>query len=71
MNFQNYYRQNHKSEELPLGLSVSLAENAEALAYFARLTSAKRQEIAERSRDITTQQEMRQYVSSLREWERL
>jgi hypothetical protein len=60
---------NQNKSELPLALGISLVENAEALSYYARLSAAKRREIAEKSRYIDTKQEMQSYVSQLRRWE--
>ena len=50
---------------VPLGLGYALAENNEALKYFAALSSENQREIIEQTRKIGSKAEMRQFVENL------
>ena len=50
---------------VPLGLGYALAENNEALKYFAALSSENQREIIEKKRKIGSKAEMRQFVENL------
>ncbi len=50
---------------VPLGLGYALAENSDALKYFAGLSEQRRQEIIEQTRSITSKTEMRNFVERL------
>ena len=51
--------------EIPLGLGYALSENTSALSYFATLSAEKQREMIERSREIGSRAEMRQFVKSM------
>jgi hypothetical protein len=53
---------------VPLGLGVGLAENHEALSYFAKMSAANRREVIRQSETCGTQSEMREFVRKLRSW---
>lgn len=52
-------------EDVPLGLGMALAQDADAMAYFASLTKEERRKVIERTHGIGSKEEMRSYVSSL------
>jgi len=51
--------------EIPMGLGMALAQNNEALNYFASLSPDEQRNIMSHTHDINSKQEMQQYVSSL------
>ncbi|MCD7917445.1 MAG: hypothetical protein LUF84_03150 [Clostridiales bacterium] len=51
--------------EMPLGFSMNLAVDEEALAAFGRLPRAEQNELIERSRRITDKDEMKRLIRSL------
>lgn len=53
------------AEELPLGLGIALAKNANAMRYFANLPETKQKAIIAHTAAIESKEEMVQYVDSL------
>ena len=51
--------------EMPLGFSMNLAVDEEALAAFGRLPRAEQNELIERSRRVTDKDEMKRLIRSL------
>ncbi|MCD8342163.1 MAG: hypothetical protein LUC87_08465 [Clostridiales bacterium] len=51
--------------EMPLGFSMNLAMDAEALAAFGRLPRSEQNAVIERSRRITDKDEMKRLIRSL------
>ena len=51
--------------EIPMGLGMALAENLNAMEYFASLSPAQQQAVIERTHQIRPKQEMRSFVQSL------
>ena len=51
--------------EIPMGLGMALAENLNAMEYFASLSPAQQQAVIERTHQIRSKQEMRSLVQSL------
>lgn len=51
--------------EIPMGLGMALAENLNAMEYFASLSPAQQQAVIERTHQIRSKQEMRSFVQSL------
>mgnify|MGYP000929333226 CR=1 FL=1 len=51
--------------EIPMGLGMALAKNAEAMQYFASLDPEQQRQIIEGTHGIQSKQEMQQYVESL------
>ena len=54
-----------KNYEMPIGLSMALALNPEAMEKFATLTKAQKQEIINGTHSIKSKEEMQQYVNNL------
>lgn len=52
-------------QDLPLGLSMAMAQNPMAISYFGSLTSMQKQQVIAGSRNIRSKSEMKQYVDSL------
>lgn len=50
---------------IPLGFGMALAQNNEAMNYFASLDDQRKQEVINNCHGIQSKEEMRQYVSSL------
>lgn len=51
--------------EMPLGLGMALAQNVNAMNYFASLPDQKQQEIINRTHSIQSKQEMRKLVDNM------
>ncbi|MFU0826277.1 MAG: Coat F domain protein [Lachnoclostridium sp.] len=49
----------------PLGFGMALAQNREAMNYFASLDEQSKQAVINNCHGIRSKEEMRQYVSSL------
>ena len=54
-----------KNYEMPIGLSMALALNPEAMEKFASLTKVQKQEIINGTHSIKSKEEMQQYVNNL------
>ncbi len=54
-----------KSYEMPIGFSMALALNPEAMQKFAMLTETQKQEIIDRTHTIKSKEEMHRYVNNL------
>ena len=53
------------NDEIPVGLSMALAENLRAMERFSNMNETERQDFINRSRNVGSKQEMRGLVSSL------
>lgn len=53
------------NNEIPVGLSMALAENLHAMERFGHMSDAERQDFISRCRNVGSKQEMRSLVSSL------
>ena len=51
--------------EIPMGLGMALAENLNAMEYFASLSPAQQQAVIERTHQIRSKQEKRSFVQNL------
>ena len=51
----------------PMGFSMALAQNPQALSRFSELTDAQRQAVIAQTHAIGSKQEMRAFVASLAE----
>lgn len=51
--------------EVPMGLGMALAQNTEAMAYFAGLSKEQQQAIIDGTHSIHSKEEMRAYVERL------
>ena len=54
-----------KNYEMPIGLSMALALNPEAMEKFESLTKVQKQEIINGTHSIKSKEEMQQYVNNL------
>lgn len=61
---------NSNGIEMPLGLSMMLAQNTDAMMYFASLDEAGKQKIIDKTHEISSKKEMRGFVDSLGRRER-
>ena len=52
-------------EQLPLGLGMALAQNQDAMEYFAKLPQEKKYEIINHTHSIQSKQEMHSFVQNL------
>lgn len=52
-------------KEVPMGFSMAIAKNMDAFKKFALLPEDKRKEIIDRTKYISSQQEMNMYVQGL------
>lgn len=52
-------------DEIPLGLSMALAQNPEAMDKFAMLSEEKKKEIINGTHSVRSKQEMREYVNKI------
>jgi hypothetical protein len=55
---------------IPLGFGMALAQNSEAMNYFASLNEQSKQDVINNCHGVQSKSEMRQYVSSLTEGNR-
>ncbi len=53
------------NDEIPVGLSMALAENLNAMEKFGRMTESEQKEFISRSRNAESKQEIRNLVSDL------
>lgn len=53
------------NQELPIGFTMELAQNPEALNKFAQLPEHERGMIADGARDVQSRNEMRNYVDNM------
>ncbi|MDO4548672.1 MAG: hypothetical protein Q4D04_11270 [Clostridia bacterium] len=56
-----------KDGEMPIGLSMALAENLEAMKRFSNLSAQRRTDVVRRARDVESREEMQNLVNSLME----
>lgn len=61
MNSKNYA----EGQDIPLGLSMAMAQNPLAFDYFARLTTQQKQDIINSSKRVHSKTEMQQLVDSM------
>ena len=52
-------------DDVPLGLGMALAQNADAMTYFASLSKEERRKVIDGTHSIKSKQEMQSYVTSL------
>ena len=52
-------------DEIPLGLSMALAQNPEAMDKFAMLSEEKKKEIINGTHSVRSKQELREYVNKI------
>ncbi len=53
--------------EIPLGLGIALAQNLNAMNYFASLDDTGKQQVIDGTHSVRSKSEMKQYVSNLAE----
>ena len=51
--------------DIPMGLGMALAQNIEAMNFFASLTPAQKQAVINYTHTISSKEEMQAYVDSL------
>ncbi|MBC8584754.1 hypothetical protein [Youxingia wuxianensis] len=49
--------------EIPMGLGMALAENLPAMEYFSSLSPRQQQEIIHKTHQISSKEEMQQFVA--------
>ena len=54
-----------KRDEMPVGFSMALAQNPEAMQKFAMLDENKKQEIINGTHSVNSKQEMHEYVNKI------
>lgn len=54
-----------KHDDLPLGFGMALAQNEQAMTYFANLTEEQKQSVITATHNIQSKQEMHNYVQNL------
>lgn len=52
-------------QELPLGLSMALAQNPIAYGYFAKLSPQQKQQIIDSAHGVRSKKEMQQFVDGM------
>ena len=55
------------TEDMPLGLSLSMAMNAKARDHFANLSKAERENVEECARNVNSKAEMERIIDRLAE----
>ena len=56
-----------KSNELPLGFGMALAQNENAMKKFESLTEREKQSVLEQAHHVNSKREMRQLVAGIAE----
>lgn len=54
-----------KRDEMPVGFSMTLAQNPDAMQKFAMLSEEKKKEIINGTHSVKSKQEMHEYVNRL------
>lgn len=54
-----------KRDEMPVGFSMALAQNPDAMQKFAMLSEDKKKQIIDGTHSIQSKQEMHEYVNKL------
>lgn len=54
-----------KRDEMPVGFSMALAQNPEAMQKFAMLSEEKKKQIIDGTHSVKSKQEMHEYVNKL------
>ena len=54
-----------KNDEVPIGFSMALARDMNALSAFSSMNKEEQKNVINRSRQIQSKEEMQQYVSSI------
>lgn len=54
-----------KRDEMPIGFSMALAQNPEAMQKFAMLSEDKKKQIIDGTHSVKSKQEMHEYVNKL------
>lgn len=54
-----------KRDEMPIGFTMALAQNPDAMQKFAMLNEDKKREIVARTHSIKSKDEMHRYVTNL------
>ncbi len=54
-----------KRDEMPVGFSMALAQNPEAMQKFAMMSEDKKKQIIDGTHSIKSKQEMHEYVNKL------
>jgi hypothetical protein len=57
---------NDNVEELPLGLSLALAQDLNALDHFASLNDEKQRKVINKAKQIKSKEEMHAYVQDIK-----
>lgn len=52
-------------DEMPVGFSMALAQNSEAMQKFAMLSEDKKKQIIEGTHSVNSKQEMHEYVNRI------
>ena len=54
-----------QSREIPIGLGMAMAENIDAMQYFASLSDAKQRQIIEMTHSVRSKRQMQHFVQSM------
>ncbi len=54
-----------KRDQMPIGFSMALAQNPEAMQKFAMLSEDKKKQIIDGTHSVNSKQEMHEYVNRL------
>lgn len=54
-----------KHDEMPMGFSMALAKNLEAMQKFAMLSEDKKRQIIDGTHSVKSRQEMHEYVNKI------
>ena len=54
-----------KRDEMPVGFSMALAQNSEAMQKFAMLSEDKKKQIIDGTHSVKSKQEMHEYVNRI------
>lgn len=61
MNCKNFY----DGQDIPLGLSMAMAQNPQAMSYFAKLTAAEKQAVINEAKHVSSKAQMQQMAETM------
>lgn len=54
------------NSDIPMGFSMALSRNLDAMSYFSSIPAEKQQEIINGTHNIKSKQEMKEYVKNIK-----
>lgn len=55
-------------QDIPLGLGMAMAQNTDAMNYFAKLDESGKQRIIDHAHTVNSKREMQNFVNNMAHW---